>query len=254
MGDHVQPPVHVRKRTAGAFPDGLLRTRELRSLPETLTEGFNPSAVEKLMCRTLLSVSWDGSCTTAISTSPSIGPRRRKVHFGRSGTPSARRPIATGDYWLRCTAGRLHLRRAISAPLGAAEIDFPGTPRRRSLAWAKSDQHEGRYSRICLVSRKFSRTNSVRCSHPIGCRLVMERYRIRSAALRGVPRETPCGGFHEPGGGFPRRRLRSRLPLPHPSVTVSPNPLRVRFLDDDRRHPLERVYRLVGVLGGRRRT
>jgi len=44
----------------GRFRTGLLRTGNYGLYLKTLTEGFNPSAVEKLMCRTLLSVSWDG--------------------------------------------------------------------------------------------------------------------------------------------------------------------------------------------------
>src|SRR5512140_2333178 len=44
----------------GRFRTWLLQTENYERYLKTLTDRFNPSAVEKLMCRTLLSVSWDG--------------------------------------------------------------------------------------------------------------------------------------------------------------------------------------------------
>ncbi|HLN91557.1 MAG TPA: arsenosugar biosynthesis radical SAM (seleno)protein ArsS, partial [Patescibacteria group bacterium] len=44
----------------GRFRTGLLQTGNYERYVKTLVEAFNPSAVEGLMCRTLLSVSWEG--------------------------------------------------------------------------------------------------------------------------------------------------------------------------------------------------
>ena len=91
----------------GRFRTGLLRTGNYDRYLKTLTEGFNPSAVEKLMCRTLLSVSWDGflyDCDFNLAVDrPPWKPEDPRL--GRPRTPSPGAPIAIGDYCYACTAG-----------------------------------------------------------------------------------------------------------------------------------------------------
>jgi len=72
-----------------------------------LAEGFNPAAVAGLMCRSLVSVSWDGylhDCDFNLAAGLPLGGARRHVS-GESGAPLAGAPIATGEHCYACTAG-----------------------------------------------------------------------------------------------------------------------------------------------------
>ena len=91
----------------GRFRTLLLQAEDYERYMETLTKGFSPSAVEHLMCRTLLSVSWDGflyDCDFNLAAGrPSGNPR---IHVsGVRELPPPGSPIATGDYCYACTAG-----------------------------------------------------------------------------------------------------------------------------------------------------
>ncbi|MBP2678741.1 MAG: radical protein [Deltaproteobacteria bacterium] len=71
------------------------------------TDAFNPSAVEGLMCRTLLSVSWDGflyDCDFNLAADrPAAG---YKIHVSDvRKLPSPGTPIAVGEYCYACAAG-----------------------------------------------------------------------------------------------------------------------------------------------------
>ena len=91
----------------GRFRRWLQRAGNYERYMNTLVEAFNPSAVEGLMCRTLLSVSWDGflhDCDFNLATGRFSGDR--KVHVSDVGElPRPGAPIATGDYCYACTAG-----------------------------------------------------------------------------------------------------------------------------------------------------
>ena len=91
----------------GRFRTGLLRTGEYERYMETLTKGFNPSAVASLMCRTLLSVSWDGflfDCDFNLAVGqPAAGHKIHVSDVRELPLPGA--PIAIGDYCYACTAG-----------------------------------------------------------------------------------------------------------------------------------------------------
>ena len=91
----------------GRFRTWLLRTGNYERYMKTLTEGFNPSAVERLMCRTLLSVSWDGflyDCDFNLAVGRPHGDRKVHVSDVRE-LPPPGAPIAVGDYCYACTAG-----------------------------------------------------------------------------------------------------------------------------------------------------
>ena len=91
----------------GRFRTWLLRTGNYERYVKTLTEGFNPSAVEGLMCRTLLSVSWDGflyDCDFNLAVGRPGGDRKVHVSDIRE-LPSPGAPIAVGEYCYACTAG-----------------------------------------------------------------------------------------------------------------------------------------------------
>jgi radical SAM/Cys-rich protein len=91
----------------GRFRTGLLRTGNYERYVKTLVAAFNPSAVEGLMCRTLLSVSWDGflyDCDFNLAVGRPSGDWKGHVSDVRE-LPLPGTPIATGDYCYACTAG-----------------------------------------------------------------------------------------------------------------------------------------------------
>ncbi len=72
-----------------------------------LAAAFNPCAVPGLMCRTLVSVSWDGylyDCDFNLAAGRPLGERRTHVSEA-GGAPPPGTPIAVGDYCYACTAG-----------------------------------------------------------------------------------------------------------------------------------------------------
>jgi radical SAM/Cys-rich protein len=91
----------------GRFRTGLLRTGNYERYVKALVEAFNPSAVEGLMCRTLLSVSWDGflyDCDFNLAVGRPSGDRKVHVSDVHELSPPGA-PIATGEYCYACTAG-----------------------------------------------------------------------------------------------------------------------------------------------------
>ena len=91
----------------GRFRTWLLRTGNYERYVKTLTERFNPSAVDGLMCRTLLSASWDGFLYDCDFNLAIDRPTRgRKVHISDvRELPVPGTPIAIGEYCYACTAG-----------------------------------------------------------------------------------------------------------------------------------------------------
>lgn len=91
----------------GRFRTWLCRTGKYERYVKTLVEAFNPLAVEGLMCRTLLSVSWDGflyDCDFNLAADrPASGKKIHVSDVRKLPPPGA--PIATGDYCYACTAG-----------------------------------------------------------------------------------------------------------------------------------------------------
>jgi len=91
----------------GRFRTGLLRTGNYERYVKTVVEAFNPGAIEGLMCRTLLSVSWDGflyDCDFNLAVGRPNGDRKVHVSDVRE-LPPPGAPIAIGDYCYACTAG-----------------------------------------------------------------------------------------------------------------------------------------------------
>lgn len=72
-----------------------------------LTDSFNPCAVDGLMCRSLVSVSWDGylyDCDFNLAEGLSVGGV--KIHITQmKAAPEAGSPIAVGDHCYTCSAG-----------------------------------------------------------------------------------------------------------------------------------------------------
>jgi len=91
----------------GRFRRWLVKSGNFESYMQKLVSSFNPCAVEGLMCRTLLSVSWDGylyDCDFNLARGlPMCG---KKIHISEMpGPPEPETPIATADHCYTCTAG-----------------------------------------------------------------------------------------------------------------------------------------------------
>ncbi len=91
----------------GRFREWLVETDNLESYVKRLKTGFNPCAVEGLMCRMMVSVSWDGylyDCDFNLSCGLHMG--KRKTHVSEMpGPPSEGSPINVADHCYSCTAG-----------------------------------------------------------------------------------------------------------------------------------------------------
>ena len=91
----------------GRFRRWLIQSGNLESYLQRLASRFNPCAVEGLMCRTLISVSWDGTlydCDFNLARDLPMGGKRKQVSR-MMGAPEPRSPIAVGDHCYTCTAG-----------------------------------------------------------------------------------------------------------------------------------------------------
>jgi radical SAM/Cys-rich protein len=91
----------------GRFRQWLYQSGNLENYLERLASSFNPCVIEGLMCRTLLSVAWDGylyDCDFNLATGlPMAG---RKTHISEiEGPPEPGTPIAVADHCYTCTAG-----------------------------------------------------------------------------------------------------------------------------------------------------
>ena len=91
----------------GRFRDWLKRTNNLDNYLSKLSSSFNSCAVEGLMCRSLVSVGWDGylyDCDFNLARGLPLGGC--KTHVAEMAAPPAPgNPIATADHCYTCTAG-----------------------------------------------------------------------------------------------------------------------------------------------------
>ena len=91
----------------GRFRDWLDRSGNLQRYQEKLASGFNPAALAGVMCRSLVSISWEGvlyDCDFNLAVD--LPYEGRKVHVSEmNGPPPAGTPIRVGDHCYACTAG-----------------------------------------------------------------------------------------------------------------------------------------------------
>ena len=91
----------------GRFRQWLAQSGNLGRYIEKLASSFNPCAMEGLMCRTLVSVAWDGylyDCDFNLARGLYLGGRR--IHVSKMpGPPAQGAPIAVADHCYTCTAG-----------------------------------------------------------------------------------------------------------------------------------------------------
>jgi radical SAM/Cys-rich protein len=91
----------------GRFLAWLEQSGNAATYLDKLMSAFNPGAVEGLMCRSLVSVAWDGilyDCDFNQAAALPLGGRRRHIREMR-GAPEAGSTIATGRHCFACTAG-----------------------------------------------------------------------------------------------------------------------------------------------------
>ncbi len=91
----------------GRFRCWLERSGNLSAYLKKLADGFNPCAVDRVMCRTLVSVSWDGylyDCDFNLTRGLPVGGNRIHV-TDMNGHPEPESLIATEDHCYTCTAG-----------------------------------------------------------------------------------------------------------------------------------------------------
>jgi radical SAM/Cys-rich protein len=91
----------------GRFKTWLEQSGNAQDYMGKLTTAFNPQAVDGLMCRSLVSVAWDGvlyDCDFNQAADLPLGGVRRHINE-MDGPPEAGSAIATGRHCFACTAG-----------------------------------------------------------------------------------------------------------------------------------------------------
>ena len=93
----------------GRFKEHLVKTGSLEKYLKALEESFNPSALDGLMCRHLISVAWDGALhdcdfnqALGLRMHDSCPQQIRDFDIARL----AGRYIHAGDHCYGCTAGQ----------------------------------------------------------------------------------------------------------------------------------------------------
>ncbi len=91
----------------GRFQVWLRRSGNYTDYMQKLANAFNPASVEGLMCRTILSVAWDGFLYDCdFNQAAGIHMGKRKTHITELELPlKPEHKIATGDHCYTCTAG-----------------------------------------------------------------------------------------------------------------------------------------------------
>ena len=91
----------------GRFRNWLEETGNLGAYLKKLAASFNACTLEGVMCRTLISVGWDGhlyDCDFNLAKGIYLGGRKRLVSE-MAGPPEPGEPIPTSDHCYACTAG-----------------------------------------------------------------------------------------------------------------------------------------------------
>jgi radical SAM/Cys-rich protein len=91
----------------GRFRQWLIASGNFDNYMDRLASNFNPCALEGLMCRSLVSVSWDGylfDCDFNLARRLFLGGQ--KTHVSEMSAPPAKgSPISIGNHCYTCTAG-----------------------------------------------------------------------------------------------------------------------------------------------------
>jgi len=91
----------------GRFRDWLVGSGNYGAYMRKLADSFNPCAIQGLMCRSLVSVAWDGylyDCDFNLAMGLALGGKKTHV-TEMKGPPPPGSPIAVSDHCYTCTAG-----------------------------------------------------------------------------------------------------------------------------------------------------
>lgn len=91
----------------GRFRKWLMETNNYYGYMNKLVSSFNPCSVDGLMCRSTVSVSWDGylfDCDFNLAAGLHMGNKQIRVS-DLTDLPEEGKPIAISDYCYTCTAG-----------------------------------------------------------------------------------------------------------------------------------------------------
>lgn len=91
----------------GRFRHWLLESGNFATYMQRLAASFNPCAVDRLMCRTLVSVSWDGylyDCDFNLAAGLFLGEKKTHIAELKAPVPPGT-PVAVSDHCYACTAG-----------------------------------------------------------------------------------------------------------------------------------------------------
>lgn len=91
----------------GRFRSWLEQSGNLDGYLQKLTENFNPCTIAGLMCRSMLSVDWEGQLFDCdFNLAAGLHHHGQPMHIsGLSSLPAALTPIPVGDHCYACTAG-----------------------------------------------------------------------------------------------------------------------------------------------------
>jgi radical SAM/Cys-rich protein len=91
----------------GRFRQWLIQSGNFENYMQTLVSNFNPCAIEEVMCRKLVSVSWDGSLYDCdFNLARGLYMSGKKIHVSEMpGPPQPGTPIITADHCYTCVAG-----------------------------------------------------------------------------------------------------------------------------------------------------
>ncbi len=91
----------------GRFRSWLMASGNYEGYMQRLTEAFNPATVSGVMCRSLVSVNWEGvlhDCDFHLARRIPLGGIRRHV-AAMSAPPAPGSPVVTAEHCYACTAG-----------------------------------------------------------------------------------------------------------------------------------------------------
>lgn len=90
----------------GRFRQWLEASGNLERYMEKLAANFNPATIDGLMCRSLISVSWDGFLYDCdFNMAAGLPCSDRQQHVSGAALPREGDPVMTDDYCFACTAG-----------------------------------------------------------------------------------------------------------------------------------------------------
>jgi radical SAM/Cys-rich protein len=91
----------------GRFKEWLTQTGNYGNYLKELQKNFNPCTVDSLMCRNLISVSWDGYLFDCdFNQAAGLYKSNRKTHISKAASEGFENdPIAVDNHCYACTAG-----------------------------------------------------------------------------------------------------------------------------------------------------